>query len=322
MKLSPLAMRWLKILVALLGAYGLHSILKDFGYQRAIDDIGSLGPSFVPIFLSFLIPFALLNLAWWMLVAEKKISFSYLFSVSLVAMAWNNIGPVAKSLGEPTRVLLLKDRLSTRAAVRSMMLFNLAQTMGTSWAFGFGALLMPLFVPISGTILHVVLIAAALCLTVNGLLVFWMFQKTGRLGPTKKRKLRPLRHWWRWTSHQLRKYTRNHPFRYLASVGFAGCARLSEGAIFYVIFSALGNPLSLIESIAIDVGRGIADNVFFFVPYQLGTREYTLTFMTESVLGKGQDVSVSASLVFRLGELGWVVSGFLLGLWMLRKVDR
>jgi hypothetical protein len=131
-------------------------------------------------------------------------------------------------------------------------------------------------------------------------------------------RLRSLVHWLRWISHQVRKYARLYPLRYGVSVCLAALGRMSEGLIFYTIFRALGSPLTLLQSIAVDIGRGIADNAFFFVPYQLGTRELSLVFVTESVLKTGKDAALAGSLVFRLGEICWIVLGFLLGLWMMR----
>lgn len=319
MKLSPHQASLLKILFALMGGVGLHLILRDFGYTRILRDIGSLGLKFVPIALSFTFLFGCLSLAWWVLLG-RRISYFYLFLVSLVANAWNNIGPVSKSLGEPTRVLLLTGRMPVREAVRSMMLYNLAQAMGTMLTFGLGAALAPLLFDLSNNAFTVTVASAILSIIINGIALLWIFSRPkGRKPPTRGRTLRSLLHWLRWISHQLRKYTRLYPWRYFTAVGLTATGRLSEGLVFFAIFQALGHPLSLTESIAVDVGRGIADNIFFFVPYQLGTREFSIAFITQSILGRGEEVAVAASLVFRLAEISWIVLGFLIGLWLLRK---
>lgn len=311
--------RLLKALITLLGLVGLHLILRDFGYARIRDDIASLGFYFIPVATCFLLPFTLQALAWRVLMAGSRTASSfYLFLVTLVTNAWNNIGPVSKSLGEPTRVILLADRIPVRRALRSMMLINLAQAMGTIFCFSLGALVSPLFFTIKDSVFWAVIPAAIAALSVNGIVLFWI-SRPGAHGPTRGRSLRALLHWFRWVMHQLRKYTRTHPGRYAAAVALCAASRLSEGVIFYVIFAALGSPLTMLESVAVDVGRGIADNIFFFVPYQLGTREYSLVFVTEEILKRGQDSAVAASLVFRLGEITWIVLGFFVGVVMMRR---
>jgi hypothetical protein len=253
------------------------------------------------------------------MMSWKAATFPYLLLVSIVAFAWNNIGPISKSLGEPTRVILLRDRLPLREALRSMMLINMAQTMGTLLTFGLGAALAPIFFDLSEGAFLVTLASAIVAMGANTLILFWVFFRTGSGVPTRGSRLRAFRHWLRWVIHQLRKYSRHHPARLGAAVVLCAASRASEGIVFFLIFRALRSPLSLWESIALDTGRGIADNAFFFVPYQLGTREYSLKFLTESVLHTGTDSAIAASLVFRLGEISWIVVGFLLGLWLLRR---
>jgi hypothetical protein len=305
--------------MAALGLGGLHLLLRDFGYARILSDIEGLGFSFLPIALCFLIPFTFQSLGWKVLVQGwRAATFPYLYLVTVVAFAWNNLGPVSKSLGEPTRVMLLRDRLPLREALRSMMLINLAQSMGSLLVFSLGAALAPLFFTLSDTAFWVTVVSALGAMAVNVLILIWVLRGASRV-PSRGRRLRSIRHWLRWVAHQLRKYTRAHPWRYALSLCLCACSRVSEGIVFYVIFRALHSPLSFWESIALDTGRGIADNAFFFVPYQLGAREYSLVFLTESVLHTGTDTAVAASIIFRLGEISWIVLGFLLGLWLMRR---
>jgi hypothetical protein len=310
----------LRLLIALIGLGGLHLLLRDFGYARILHDLRGLGLDFLPVVLWFLLPFGFQALGWRILVQEwRAATFTYLFLVSIVAFAWNNIGPVSKSLGEPTRVILLRDRLPLREALRSMMLINMAQSMGTLLTFGLGAAVAPLFFGLSDAAFWITVASALVAMTANVLILLWIFVKRSKeKTPTRGLRLRAVRHWLRWVFHQLRKYTRHHPWRFASAVILCAGSRVSEGVVFYAVFRALKTPLSLWESIALDTGRGIADNAFFFVPYQLGTREYSLKFLTESVLHTGSEAAIAASLVFRLGEISWIVMGFGLGLLLMR----
>lgn len=314
---------WPRLLILGMGLGGLHLLLKDFGYAKILSDIQGLGFDFVPVVLCFLLPFGFQALGWRILVFSwKAATLPYLFLVSIVAFAWNNLGPVSKSLGEPTRVILLRDRLPLREALRSMMLINMAQSVGSLLTFGLGAAVAPLFFTLSDAALGITIASAVVAIGVNLLILAWVIGGHGSRRASRGRSLRAVRHWLRWVIHQLRKYTRLHPGRFAAAVGFCALSRLSEGIVFYAVFAALRSPISVWESIALDTGRGIADNAFFFVPYQLGTRELSLKFLTESVLRTGADSAIAASLVFRLGEISWIVMGFLLGAYLMRRQTR
>jgi uncharacterized protein (TIRG00374 family) len=314
----PWLKRSLSLLFALGGAFALHLILRDFGYNTIYNQAQLLGWAALPVIGSFLLLFIFLALGWWVLLEGNYV---YLFFITLVANAWNNIGPVSKSLGEPTRVYILSRRMSVREAMSTMFVFNIAQAMGTGLTFGAGSLLAPFLFPLRGAALGVCIASAFVTLGGLSLLIYWMGKKRGQKERTRGRRLRALRHWLRWTAHQIRRYAKLHPSRFGVAVVFCAIARLLEGLAFFVIFRALGSPLTVLESVAVDIGRGIADNAFFFVPYQLGTREFSIRFITESILAKGGDVAMTASLIFRLGEVFWIVFGFLVGLWMLRARD-
>lgn len=311
---------WLQLLILAMGVGGLHLLLKDFGYARIVSDIRGLGFDFIPVVLWFLLPFAFQALGWRILVLSwRAATLPYLFLVSIVAFAWNNLGPVSKSLGEPTRVILLRDRLPLREALRSMMLINMAQSMGSLLTFGLGAALAPLFFRLSDTAFWITVASALVAMAANVLILLWVLRGHGSHRASRGRRLRAVRHWLRWVVHQLRKYTRIHPGRFAAAVALCSLSRASEGIVFYAVFAALRSPISFWESIALDIGRGIADNAFFFVPYQLGARELSMKFLTESVLRTGADSAIAASLVFRLGEISWIVMGFLLGAYLMKR---
>lgn len=314
---------WPRLLILALGLGGLHLLLKDFGYARIVSDIRGLGFDFLPVVLWFLLPFGFQALGWRILMLSwRAATLPYLFLVSIVAFAWNNLGPISKSLGEPTRVLLLRDRLPLREALRSMMLINMAQSMGSLLTFGLGAAVAPLFFRLSDAAFLITVASALVAMTVNVLILVWVFRGQGNRRASRGRRLRAIRHWLRWIVHQLRKYTRLYPGRFASAVFLCALSRTSEGIVFYAVFDALKSPISVWESIALDTGRGIADNAFFFVPYQLGTRELSLKFLTESVLHTGADAAIAASLVFRMGEISWIVMGFLLGAYLMRRQAR
>lgn len=304
---------------AVAGVCGMHLLLSDFGYETLFEQIKNVGIDFVPIFLSFTSLFFFLALGWWVLLPQ---TFPRLFAISLVANAWNSIGPVSKSLGEPSRVYLISGEIGERAAMRTMFLFNLAQSMGTGMAFGISALLAPLFFSLTSAALILCGVTCIITLGGNFLLYRWMRMQRNRQIRKRKVRWRKTKHWLDWTSHQVKKFAKSHPRRFAWAVFFCALGRVLEGVAFYFSFRALKAPISILESIALDMGRGIADNAFFFIPYQLGTREASLLFITDSVIHKGSEVALTASILFRIAEISWIGIGLLVGLWMFRARGR
>ncbi|MGZ3653067.1 MAG: hypothetical protein ACXWSC_17935, partial [Bdellovibrionota bacterium] len=58
-------------------------------------------------------------------------------------------------------------------------------------------------------------------------------------------------------------------------------------------------------------GRAIVDNLFFFIPYQVGSREGGIVMLAEHALGLSGAAAVSAAVFYRLVEIFWTGVGYL-----------
>ena len=54
------------------------------------------------------------------------------------------------------------------------------------------------------------------------------------------------------------------------------------------------------------------DNLFFFIPYQVGSREGTILMLTQHVFNAGAKAAVGAAVMYRLVEICWMVFGYIL----------
>jgi Lysylphosphatidylglycerol synthase TM region len=316
----------LNLLFGLMGCVGLYALLKSYGLAKIATDISELGWGFGLIALSYLPMFVFGAAAWWVLTdfgfrrhRPWHDIWNYM-AINLVANSWNNIAPFVKALGEPLRAVLVAREIPMKRAVRSVMMFNLAQALGTISSFSLGAMVAPLIYPLRGRALQFSLGVAALALLLNLLIAFFLFRPAKRGRRKKNAKSRQALYWLRWAGHQIRKYARHKPGRLAAGAGLTIVARFSEGVMFYAIFAVMGHPLSILDSVMLSIGRGVADHLFFFVPYQVGTREASMVFVLSQLLQKPGENAVSAMLIFRLGELTWISFGFVL--WLLYRRPR
>jgi uncharacterized membrane protein YbhN (UPF0104 family) len=305
----------LQLALAAGGALGFHLLLSRYGYSQLWQDLQQLGWRFFLIFISFGPLFFFLSLSWWVLQPRKKdrISLGTTQGITLAVNAWNNLGPISKSMGEPARAYLLAQRVSGKEALKAVALVNLTQSMGTLTAFSLGLVLAPFIFDLRPEVKYWAFYGMGLALFLNALLWRAVMKKPHSRRAPKRPPTGPwwrsIRHWTRWTIHQIRKQTLHYRARFFLSVGFAALARLSEGIAFFAIFWALGYPITMLDAVALDIGRGIADNLFFFIPYQLGTREVSFVFMLKEVLHLDARYAMPASVTFRLGEIAWIGAG-------------
>jgi hypothetical protein len=229
------------------------------------------------------------------------------------ALPWNNLSPFVKMLGEPVRLVLLQRWLTPKAAARSTVLYNIVHILGTLSSFLLASILFLLFFPVSkGFHAGFVGLLVILPLLIFGLYLLPRFVSRKR-GPVKnKNRLVKAGFWLRWGMAKVRIFTLRSPGRFWAAVGMELAARFAEGTTFYVAFRALRQPVPLAACGLLDIGRALSDNIFFFIPYQMGSRESGVLLLAEHALGAGAAVAVSAAVFYRLVELFWMGAGYLL----------
>ena len=300
---------------ALFGAVGLGSlfyILHRYGLPRLTHDIAGLGWWTIPLALSFLPTVLCYTAAWLLVTPELPLSrLRILFRLSVISVAWNNLSPFVKVLGEPVRARLLGRWLDPKAAVRSVVLYNLVHILGTLGSFFLASLLLLVFFPVSAGIRSGLL--AFLVITPLLLIAVFAFPLLAKklLGRSAQRnRLAVAGFWLRWSFSKIRIFSRLHARRFWAAVGFEIVARFVEGATFYISFRALSQPVSPFTCGLLDVGRALMDNLFFFVPYQVGSREGGIVLLAEHAVGVSAGAAVSAAVLYRLVEIFWMGTGY------------
>jgi hypothetical protein len=108
------------------------------------------------------------------------------------------------------------------------------------------------------------------------------------------------------------KFYKNNPRVFFLSLFFDIIARFIEGLSFYFGFYLIKHPISLLSSSLLDVGRTFVDTIFFFVPYQIGTREEGVHFFMEKILAVDSKGFLTAVFLYRFIEIFWILIGYII----------
>jgi hypothetical protein len=305
-----------KVLFSALGLISLGSILHGYGFHKLYLELAGLGWWFIPLAFSFVPVAVCYTGAWLLTLPELSIRrFPRLLQFTLASIAWNNLSPFVKVLGEPVRAIMLEQLVSRKAALKSVVLYNLVHALGTLLAFLIGTSLILFLFPVAETI-RIAFLSLFLVFFVLFLVAYLLPRLNigGKKKPKAKNLFWKIGFWIRWGLAKIRGFSRVHPHRFWLSILVEALARFLEGFTFYVAFRAVGDPLSPLHCALLDVGRALMDNIFFFIPYQVGSREASLLLLCKNVLHEGVASAVSVAILYRLVEIFWIATGYLV--WM------
>lgn len=315
-------MRWLKAVFAVFGLASLTVILSRYGFARLVNDFSMAGWRLFPLILTAIPVLACFSIAWYFSTdqrafhkRESRIFLQlYFFKMTAISIAWNNLSPFVKVLGEPLKVMLLEKKMSRRAAIRSVVIYNLVHLIGTVAAFLIAVVLIPILYPVSPELrlgCHV-LVIVFLIMTVG---LYYLPHMAHRLLKKKIfRKIRAVSYWLRWSFFKIKTYFRTHKIPVSLGVLFEILGRFAEGFTFYYAFHILERPISALSAGFLDIGRALLDNALFFIPYQVGSREFGVNFLMRDVFRLDASGAVTAALFYRLVEISWIGIGY--GLWI------
>lgn len=303
-----------KAIFSFLGLASLFYILQGYGFPRLAADLSSLGWWSLPLALSFLPVTFCYAIAWQLVTPDWPLAKSpHLISFSIISVAWNNLSPFVKVLGEPVRMVLLEKTLSRKQAASSTILYNIVHVMGTLLSFFLGTLILLAFFPVSKGLragFYSLLILSPLL----ALALFFLphLAKKFHKRPSKSSRFYLASFWLRWGLNKIRFFSHRYPIRFWAAVLMEVAARFVEGLTFYVAFLAMNHHVPIITCALLDVGRALIDNVFFFIPYQVGSREGGVLLLAEDAVRIGANQTVSAAIFYRLVEILWMGIGYIL----------
>lgn len=312
-----------KIIFSIIGIISLYKIIQSYGFDVLKNEFKNSGLMLTFLILTFIPTLFCYSISWLLATNHHRMSGNmsrtkkvFLFAkFSAISIAWNNLTPFLKVGGEPLKYLMLSRYLNKRDAVKSTINYNIIHLLATALSFIIGAIILCLAYDLPTPMKYAAWGFVAFFILLLYLSVLIMRTKFTYLA--RFDEWYPLRLFIVNTSvitKRLTHYYRNHHRNFWLSILFDTAARFIEGITFYYGFMIIKHPISLLSSSVLDVARTLIDTIFFFIPYQVGSREEGVKFFMNKVLLINPSGFLTAVLFYRLVEIAWIVIGY--SLWV------
>jgi hypothetical protein len=306
-------LKYWKAVFSILGLGALTLLVHDYGFDRLRHELFNAGWLTLPLLLTFVPTLLCYSVAWQLCTDSPTIALTpRYFRFTVISIAWNNLSPFLKILGEPIKVSLLSRHIDTKHALRSVVIYNMVHLIGTVAAFLVAALLIPpIFDPAHGVKVACYSSVGLFILIV--ILLIWLPKFLHRqMARRSFKRLRAANLWIRWSFRSISRFYAEKKAAFIIAVVIEVLARFIEGVTFYVAFQIVRQPMPLLNAAFLEVSRALFDNLFFFIPYQVGSREFGISVFLESVLKAPKGAFVAAALLYRLVEIAWMAIGYAL----------
>ncbi len=308
----------IKWVLTFVGLVSFLHIVEGYGHHALKEEIQKSGLFLTLIILTF-IPTLICYSLSWMLATEhhlmkgdlgKKL---FIFTkITTMSIAWNNLTPFLKIGGEPLKYLMLKEHLSKKEAINSTITYNIIHLLATALSFVIGASILILFFPISREASLFLYCLILFLLSLFGVGYFIVQKRWAILTNIRQKTFRKILVNLYLIKKRLLDFCEKYPKAFLSSLFFDTLARFIEGLTFYFGFLLIQKPIGFLTASCMDIARTLADTIFFFIPYQVGSREQGVQFFMERVLQVNSTGFLTATLYYRLVEIAWMFIGYIL----------
>ena len=307
----------------LVGGALFANLLADIGVATLRADAMTAGWMLVPIVLMFAVVYLCDSQALRLVLSDEPNSpgFAALFSLVVSGNSLNFITPMINIGGEPYKVALLAARLGPRRAAGAVIVHSMIRVLALLLVW-LTAVLLGFFLldhrPLIVGLLTLALVG--LVGLIAGLLALHRWGGVARIGrwvgrirflkriaATLEAKLPALEA----LDTQITDFSRRKPRQFLAALGLEYLGRAIFMGEFVLIGISIGVSINYFHAFTIGGLESLISNVFFVVPFGLGTREGAIVLMFRQ-LGYSGRIGLYAALVGRIRDLLWI--GFGLGL--------
>jgi uncharacterized membrane protein YbhN (UPF0104 family) len=312
-----------KIAILGLGLAIFTYLVFDFGISNIVINIKKTGWWFVPIIAIWAVMYMFNAGAWYTILGEetKHVRFRTLYALTVSGFALNYVTPLVNLGGEPYRILALKDQIGIRRSTSSVILDNMVRMLSHFFFWMAAVILVFLFIPRSTEFTVVLSFVSVVVL----LLIFFFFSRHKRGIFASLMRLCSAHRILHLFARMLERreeallevddqikhlYNGRKPAFYRALL-FEFIARIIGSLEFYFIFLAVGIQLSFFHALYINAASSLILNLFFFMPFELGTREGGLYLVMDS-LRYPPGIGIFMGLANRVRELFWVLVGLIL----------
>ena len=274
--------------------------------------------------------------SWWLIIHSQedknvvthpkkekaKLSFAWLYKITVSGFALNYATPGGLMGGEPYRVMMLSPIIGTERASSSVILYVMTHIFSHFW---FWLLSIPLFIftqHVSTFMIIMLTIAGSICL-----LAIWFFMVGYRKG-LAVRTISLLRHIplvKKWAQPFIEKHrqqldtidsqiaalhNQNPKTFWTAVLLELSCSICSALEVFFILLVLMPSA-NYLNCILIISFTTLFANMLFFMPLQLGGREGGF-LMSITGLGLTTSAAIFVALIVRVRELVWTGIGLLL----------
>jgi len=315
--------KYTKSIFFIIGLGVFAYLINDYGLNNIIANIKKTGWWFIPVVGVWAIVYYMNAWAWYFIIdaKKKKVPFIEVLKITISGFAINYVTPFVNLGGEPYRILMLKKPIGPHSAVSSVILYTMLHFL-SHFFFWVTAILCALFLLPLSSELKIILITALIILTFFILFVFRRHKRgifdsllkfIGRVPLLKRlrKKLEPKEKSLMKIDDEIKYLFNKRKNAFYSALILDYLSRMVGSLEFLFILKAIGMDITFMEAFYISAGSSLIINIFFFMPFELGTKEASLYLVLDSIkLSPG--VGIYIGLINRLREFFWIMIGLLL----------
>jgi uncharacterized protein (TIRG00374 family) len=307
--------RTLRTAAMVAGVAILGFLTYSVGFETLLRGIRLVGWMAIPIVLLHAVVYALNAVAWWLTLSHEPGAppFRTIFRISLAGFAINFLTPIVNAGGEPYRMAALAPWIGPRRAAGSVLQYAMLHALSSllMWLTAIAAALT--LSTVTGSI-RLSLIGAGSIL-VAALIVVQLGHRHGFVARTAawiaRRPLGRVSVWLTGRAEafasvdaQLATMHSEHPARLALAVAVDYFSRWVAMGELLLVAKGLGLSVSVLSAVMISGLSALAVNVFFLLPWEMGSREGSL-FLLFGLAGVPASVGMIAAILTRLREIIW-----------------
>ncbi len=320
----------------LFGIAALGIMLTQLNYKDVWDGIHRAGYWFLAIVVLWAALYVLNTSAWYIIIRQgrqgfdntectdktRKVSFWWLYKVTVSGFALNYATPGGLMGGEAYRIMELTPYLGAERASSSVILYVMTHIFSHFWFWLLSSIIFMLTQPLTYATTTVASLALAF-----SLLGIWFFMKGYKKGLAMRlaqwlSHIPGIRRWatnivenhqeqLRNVDQQIAALHKQNPLTFAGAVALElTCRFLSCFEIMFCLL-VLTPSVSYIQCVIMLAFTSLFANLLFFIPLQLGGREGGF-MMSAAGLAMKANLGIFTALIIRIRELIWTAAGLML----------